>query len=139
MDHGLEAAGEREAKGKDPRGRILIRFSIENGSLLMDYQDDGRGLDLDRVQKKADELGMTKHQKARNPHELAQLIFAPGFSTKGEASMISGRGIGMDAVRLLVEESGGEIALILDHPTIRLQTFHLRASWSLDTLLNLVA
>lgn len=139
MDHGIENPAERKAKGKDSRGRITIRFTIQNGSLVMDYLDDGRGIDLERVQKKAEELGLLKNRKSMSAQDLAQFIFAPGFSTKGEANMISGRGIGMDAVRLLVEESGGAIALILDHEVRAQQIFHLRASWRLDTLMNQVA
>jgi hypothetical protein len=139
MDHGLESPAERQAKGKDPRGRIRIRFTVEHGMLIMDYSDDGRGLDLNRVLKKAEELQLLSSHTPIKPQDIAQFIFAPGFSTKGEADMISGRGIGMDAVRLLVEESGGTIALVLDEEGRTQQGFHLRACWSLSTLMNEVA
>jgi two-component system chemotaxis sensor kinase CheA len=134
LDHGLETGPEREAKGKKAAGRITIAFAIQNGILEMDYKDDGRGLDLNRVRRKAEELGLLPLNASRRPEEIAPFIFVPGFSTKGETSMISGRGIGMDAVRLLVEESGGTIALIPDDAGQSVQTFHLRASWPLEML-----
>jgi two-component system chemotaxis sensor kinase CheA len=136
LDHGLESGPERMAKGKRAEGRITIAFAIRNGILEMDYRDDGRGLDLNRVRRKAEELGLLSPAAALRPEDIAPFIFVPGFSTKGELSMISGRGIGMDAVRLLVEESGGTIVLISDHAGQSLQAFHLRASWPIEMLIS---
>ncbi|HET9238320.1 MAG TPA: 7TM diverse intracellular signaling domain-containing protein [Oligoflexus sp.] len=136
LDHGLESAAERKAKGKAAEGRITIAFAIRNGILEMDYRDDGRGLDLQKVRRKAEELGLVSPRTPLRPEDIAPFIFVPGFSTKGEASMISGRGIGMDAVRLLVEESGGTIALIPDQADQSVQAFHLRASWPIEMLIS---
>jgi hypothetical protein len=136
LDHGLEAAAEREAKGKKPEGLITVLFSIRNGVLEMDYRDDGRGLDLKRVRRKAEELGLVTPEASLRAEDIAPFIFVPGFSTKGEASMISGRGIGMDAVRLLVEESGGTLALITETGSPSVQAFHLRASWPIEMLVS---
>lgn len=136
LDHGLEPGPEREAKGKKAEGRISISFAIRNGILEMDYRDDGRGLDLNRVRRKAEELGLASSQASLRAEDIAPFIFVPGFSTKGETSMISGRGIGMDAVRLLVEESRGTIALIPDYADQSVQAFHLRASWPIEMLIS---
>ncbi|WP_141733793.1 7TM diverse intracellular signaling domain-containing protein [Oligoflexus tunisiensis] len=139
MDHGLEVADERQSKGKDPRGRITISFSVHQGTLIMDYRDDGRGLDLTSVLQKAQEMGLAAPAAVLKPHETAALIFAPGFSTKESVNMISGRGVGMDAVRLLVEECGGTVALVLKDETALQQPFHLRATWAVETLMDQVA
>jgi PAS domain-containing protein len=139
MDHGIESPEERRARGKEERGRIRVRFAQEQGSLVMDYSDDGRGLDWERVLWKAEDLGLVSGKQPPTPHDLAQFIFAPGFSTRSEANMISGRGIGMDAVRLLVEESGGTISLVIDEDGMSPQGFRLRACWNLPAWMGQVA
>jgi chemotaxis protein histidine kinase CheA len=139
MDHGLEGADERQSKDKDANGRIAISFSVHQGSLIMDYRDDGRGLDLSRVLQKAREMGLAAPSVTLAPKEIAAFIFAPGFSTKESVNLISGRGVGMDAVRLLIEECGGTVSLVLKDEQAMLQPFHLRATWSLGMEMEHVA
>jgi hypothetical protein len=139
MDHGIESPEERQTKGKAEQGCIRVHFAVEQGALVMDYCDDGRGLDWNRVLRKAKDSGLIDAHASPSPHDLAQFIFTPGFSTRCEANMISGRGIGMDAVRLLVEESGGTMELIIEEAGNFSQGFRLRARWNLATWIDQVA
>jgi len=139
MDHGIESPQERRASGKEPSGRISISFTRHDGSLFMDYKDDGRGLELEKVLSKAQNLGLVSPGLPLEAAGIAQLIFEPGFTTKDQANMISGYGIGMDAVRLLVEESGGTINLVPDPSNQYRQPFHLRACWPIEALMDQVA
>ncbi len=105
VDHGLEATSEREAKGKPTLGTIRM-YVDGKGNLCI--EDDGRGLDLRRIANKAETLGKT----VRDTTELANLIFDSGFSTKDSANEISGRGIGMDAVREFMRGVGSNIHIV---------------------------
>ncbi len=112
LDHGLEKPEERIRKGKPARGHILIQAHIVPQGLQIQFSDDGRGLNLDRIQN----LGLQRRlleSSENEPQKLAELIMQPGFSTKDEVSEISGRGVGMDAVRTFLEEQGGSITIEL--------------------------
>lgn len=112
LDHGLETAEERRACGKDPQG--LMTITIEEGApgrMRIRYRDDGRGLDLQGIRAKARTLGLDWELSNA---EVASLIFLPSFSTKSEADDISGRGIGMDAIKAYMEELGGTVSLQLE-------------------------
>ena len=113
LDHGLEPAAEREAVGKPAQGRIRLHASLAANGLQLTLSDDGRGLNLARIRSRALALGLLSEQDAASAETLAQLIFAPGFSTAEQLSDISGRGVGMDAVRADVEALGGSIRLVL--------------------------
>lgn len=113
LDHGLESAPEREAAGKPAQGRIRLQASLAAEGLQLTLSDDGRGLNLARIRSRALSLGLLGEQEAASAETLAQLIFAPGFSTAEQVSDISGRGVGMDAVRAEVEALGGSIRLVL--------------------------
>ncbi|WP_428002636.1 ATP-binding protein [Acidovorax sp.] len=117
LDHGIEAPPGRAAQGKAPQGRIEIAMGQADGQITLRLSDDGRGLDLDRIRAKAIASGLVQEDSALAPAETAQLIFAPGFSTASEVTAISGRGVGMDAVKAFIESVGGSIALELQPTT----------------------
>jgi two-component system chemotaxis sensor kinase CheA len=116
LDHGIETPQERAAQGKAQQGRIEIALRQADGQITLRLSDDGRGLDLDRIRAKAIASGLVQEDSALAPAETAQLIFAPGFSTASEVTAISGRGVGMDAVKAFIESVGGSIALELQPP-----------------------
>ena len=113
MDHGLETAAQREAAHKPVQGRIRLEARLAADGLQLTLADDGRGLNLARIRSRALSLGLLREQDAASAETLAQLIFAPGFSTAEQVTDISGRGVGMDAVRADVEALGGSIRLVL--------------------------
>jgi len=111
LDHGLEPQDEREAAGKDPTGTLEISAHHAGGSVLITVRDDGRGIDPARVGLKAAEKGLIGEDEVANV-DLAQaieLLFSPGFSTAEVMSDVSGRGVGLDAVRTTINELGGEV------------------------------
>ncbi len=112
-DHALEPPDERKANGKNPQGTILLRAYHEGGQVNISIRDDGRGIDPDKVSRKAIEKGVvTKDQAARmSSRELVNLVFAAGFSTAEVVSDVSGRGVGMDVVRSNIEKLGGTVQL----------------------------
>jgi chemotaxis protein histidine kinase CheA len=112
MDHGLEKPEERQAGGKDPTGMIRVRVSCEAEGLVIFFADDGRGLDLKRILEKGVERGLISRE-TQDPNVVADLILRPGFSTKDEVSEISGRGVGMDAVRTFLQDQGGSLFIEL--------------------------
>ncbi len=113
LDHGIEPAAERAARGKPAAGRIRIGAALDAQELEIRLADDGRGLDLDRIQAQARARGLIAEDATPAPGDVAHLIFAPGFSTAGEVTAVSGRGVGMDAVKAFVESLGGRIQLVL--------------------------
>lgn len=113
VDHGIEAAPERAANGKPPHGRIGISLHPTGAQLTLRLSDDGRGLDLPRIRDKAVASGLVPEGNHLTPAETAQLVFAPGFSTASAVTAVSGRGVGMDAVKTFVKSVGGSIALEL--------------------------
>lgn len=112
-DHALEPPAERKAKGKHPQGTILLRAYHEAGQVNISIRDDGRGIDPEKVARKAMEKGViTKEQASRmSARELVNLVFAAGFSTVEVVSDVSGRGVGMDVVRSNIEKLGGTVQL----------------------------
>jgi PAS domain-containing protein/HPt (histidine-containing phosphotransfer) domain-containing protein len=109
MDHGLESSEERRILGKNVEGSIRLTFESRDDRLRMRYTDDGRGLNFEAIRMRAISLGILSPQENVPTEKLAELIFESGFSTKSKVDMISGRGVGMDAVRHLFEEAGGRI------------------------------
>ena len=103
VDHGLESADERRAAGKEVEGQITLEAEQESDKFIFHVYDDGRGLNLARLKEKAEQEGGA----AGSDQELAELIFASGMSTAQEVTDISGRGVGMDAIRKFLEERGG--------------------------------
>jgi two-component system chemotaxis sensor kinase CheA len=113
LDHGLESAEERIAAGKDPEGTLQIAARHAGGSVVIEVRDDGRGVNAEAVARKALAAGLIDAQTAQDIDMKAavELLFAPGFSTVETTSDISGRGVGMDAVRAKIRELGGEVVV----------------------------
>jgi signal transduction histidine kinase len=109
VDHGIELPAVRVQKKKSSRGRIVVDFSERRGHLHVTVRDDGAGIHLERVHEKAVERGLIRPGRKLSGRQLRQLIFKPGFSTASAVSEISGRGVGLDAVRHAVVRCGGGI------------------------------
>ncbi len=107
--HGIELPGEREAHGKPAQGTINVRLHTQGNDVVIDFSDDGAGLNLERIRAKAIAQGLLAADASLSPEEAAQLIFRPGFSTAAEVSELAGRGIGMDVVRSEITAMGGRI------------------------------
>lgn len=114
LDHGLERPDERAAAGKPAGGHVRIDLrQTQDGLLSLVIRDDGRGLALQRIRDRALAQQLITAEEHLSASELAQLIFAPGFSTAAQVSEVSGRGVGMDAVKGFIEAEGGSIELHL--------------------------
>ncbi|MHB8761526.1 MAG: chemotaxis protein CheW [Coriobacteriia bacterium] len=113
IDHGIEPPEERQRAGKPARGRIRLYAEREREQMRITVEDDGRGMDLDRIWRKACERGLVD-RNARESYsdcDVFMLVCLPGFSTMEEATRISGRGVGMDVVKGKIEYLGGSITL----------------------------
>jgi chemotaxis protein histidine kinase CheA len=110
VDHGLETSDARISAGKSPRGRINISALERNGWIDLAIEDDGRGVDAARVKEIAINRGLIDAAKAESlsPDEVYELLFLPGFSTASSVTSVSGRGVGMDAIRAIARELGGD-------------------------------
>ncbi len=113
IDHGIEPPAARVAVGKPEEGQIRIWAAHRAGMLAIDVSDDGAGIDLEQVLKHAIGQGLTTPEAAAALGETAlrELLFAPGFSTRSEVTDVSGRGIGLDAVRAAIERLDGSVRL----------------------------
>lgn len=116
LDHGLETPAEREAAGKNDTGTIRLSARNEQGKIIITLEDNGRGIDPERVKRKALEKGVITPHEAETMKKLdaQMLIFKPGFSTQEAATDISGRGVGMDAVKNAVERLQGAVEIDSD-------------------------
>jgi two-component system chemotaxis sensor kinase CheA len=112
LDHGLETPAEREAAGKPRQGTIHLSAAHRSGRIVIDMEDDGRGILRDRVLEKARAQGLVAADATLSDDETDNLIFAPGFSTAETISDISGRGVGMDVVRRNIQALGGRVSVI---------------------------
>ena len=99
IDHGIEPADVRLARGKPAQGTLRLNAYHDSGSIVIEVADDGGGLKRDRILAKAVERGLVKPDQALSDQEIYNLIFEPGFSTADAVSNLSGRGVGMDVVR----------------------------------------
>jgi two-component system, chemotaxis family, sensor kinase CheA len=117
LDHGLETPEEREAAGKDATGTLEISARHAGGNVVISVTDDGRGIDPRKVAEKAAEKGLIPWDavEAIDSAKAVELLFHPGFSTVEELSDISGRGVGMDAVRNMVRALGGEVLVTSEY------------------------
>ncbi len=118
MDHGLETADVREAAGKSAAGHIRLNLSIKDGRLQFKLGDDGRGLAVAKIRQKAIDNGLIPADGNTPPEEIAQLIFASGFSTAEKVTEVSGRGVGMDAVKGFLQREGGDVAIHFTDNTV---------------------
>lgn len=111
IDHGVESPEDRSAKGKSEQARIRLEASQEPNGILIKISDDGRGLNADRILRKALERGIVKADAQLQESDIHRLIFHAGLSTAEKVTDISGRGVGMDVVKTAVESIGGTIDL----------------------------
>lgn len=114
VDHGLESAEERRLKGKPERGTISISACQQGTQIIIEVSDDGKGINVERVKKKALEKSLiTEEEAQRMTDETAiNLIFLPGFSTHDVATELSGRGVGMDVVKTNIAKLNGEVEVL---------------------------
>ncbi len=113
VDHGIETPMAREAAGKPARGRIAVRAYHEGTDVLLEVEDDGAGLDIERIRQTAMERGYVSEAEGATmtSEALTSLVFEPGFTTAQRLSEVSGRGVGMDIVRSKVNRLGGRVTL----------------------------
>jgi two-component system, chemotaxis family, sensor kinase CheA len=113
VDHGLELPGDRVAAGKPRQGTIEIAARHAGGSVVIEVRDDGKGIDPTAIARKAVSLGMIDEDTAAaiDIRGAVELLFSSGFSTAETTSDISGRGVGMDAVRAKIRQLGGEVVI----------------------------
>ena len=110
-DHGLEQPEERLAAGKDEQGTIHLNAFHEGGSICITVEDDGRGLNRDKILAKAIKSGLISEQDKLTDDQIWPLIFKPGFSTAEKVTDVSGRGVGMDVVKRNIEGLGGAVSI----------------------------
>jgi two-component system, chemotaxis family, sensor kinase CheA len=142
VDHGIETPAAREASGKIATGRIRIRGGMRESAFVLVVEDDGRGIQFERVRARAVALGMVSKSSASglDRDKLVDLMCQPGFSTRAEANEVSGRGVGLDAARAGITELGGTITaksedgrgttwtVSVPVPTLTLHGFIVRAA-----------
>ncbi|PMY60194.1 MULTISPECIES: Hpt domain-containing protein [Pseudomonas] len=111
VDHGLESAEVRRASGKPEQGRITLDLSHEGGDIVFDMRDDGAGVPLEAVRRKAIKRGLLAPNAEISDRDVLQFIMQPGFSTAEKITQISGRGVGMDVVHEEVRQLGGSMTI----------------------------
>lgn len=109
IDHGIEPRAERIAKGKPEVGTIRLGARHEGSHILIEIEDDGQGLDVEKIRQKAVTQGLVSGDAKITIDEAANLLFHPGFSTADAVTDLSGRGVGMDAVKAAVESLSGTV------------------------------
>jgi len=111
IDHGIETTEERERLGKPRQGRVQLKASYVESHIVITLTDDGQGIDVSKLRKKALERGLVKADTLSrlSDREVLDLIFQPGFSTAEEVSDVSGRGVGMDIVKNQIEQINGTV------------------------------
>ena len=125
IDHGIESPDEREAAGKPKQGTVNLSATHSGGNVLIQISDDGAGLDIQSIRSKAEERGLVTHDAELEDKDIYSLIFEPGFSTAGEVTSVSGRGVGMDVVKKSIENLRGSIEIISNKGTGTIITLKL--------------
>lgn len=111
VDHGIEEPSVRLAAGKPEEGTLLLKASNEGNQIIIDIADDGAGINVEKVKTKAIEKGLIHPNKKLTDQEAYQLIFMPGFSTAAKISNVSGRGVGLDVVKTMIEKLNGTVSV----------------------------
>ncbi|MCP4578344.1 MAG: chemotaxis protein CheA [Deltaproteobacteria bacterium] len=111
VDHGIETAEARAATGKPAAGTVTLSAYHAAGSVVVEIQDDGKGISRDVILKKGRERGLVTDGSALNDREIFNLIFEPGFSTAEAVTDVSGRGVGMDVVKKNIESIRGQVEI----------------------------
>ncbi len=109
VDHGIEPAAERIARGKPETGTIQLNAYYKGGNIIIEISDDGRGLVKDKILRKAVEKGIIEEHAVLTDNQIDNLIFLPGFSTAEKVTDVSGRGVGMDVVKKNIEKLRGKV------------------------------
>lgn len=111
IDHGIETPEERRKIGKPETGIIKLSAYHSGGKIVLKIEDDGNGVDLEKVRNKAIKLGLIGAEEQVSKKQLLDMIFIPGFSTAQSLTSVSGRGVGMDVVRKKIQELRGEVSV----------------------------
>lgn len=111
LDHGIELPADRRACGKAETGAVHLHAYHEGGSIVIELRDDGRGIDPDKIFRKAVEKDLVPANAALSRDEILALIFAPGFSTAEKVTAVSGRGVGMDVVKRNIQKLRGKVEI----------------------------
>ncbi len=109
VDHGIESEDVRVAKGKPKEGSVKLSAFHRGGNIIIEIKDDGKGLQKDKILKKAIDRGLVNNQSSMTDHQIYNLVFAPGLSTADKVTNISGRGVGMDVVKKNIEKLRGKV------------------------------
>jgi two-component system chemotaxis sensor kinase CheA len=136
LDHGIETPDARVAAGKSPTGRLSLRAYHQAGHILIDVSDNGRGLNREKILKKAIQQGLIGADAQPPDGELFNLIFEAGFSTAEKITDISGRGVGMDVVRKQIQKLRGRVDI--ESKAGEGTTFHMRLPLTLAIIDGLV-
>jgi len=111
LDHGIESPDDRLEAGKQEEGTVILKASNEGNIIVIEIIDDGAGIDVEKVRKKAIERGLIHPNKIISDHDAYQLIFAAGFSTASKVTNVSGRGVGLDVVKTQIEKLNGTVVV----------------------------
>jgi two-component system, chemotaxis family, sensor histidine kinase and response regulator PixL len=137
FDHGIEATEVREMRGKPAIGKIEIRAYYQGSQLIIDVCDDGEGLNFDVIRQHAIERGLISLETSRNKNEfqLTELLFEPGFSTTKQVNDISGRGVGLDVVKVQLHAIQGSVAVNTENQKGTTFSLQIPLSLSINKLL----
>ncbi|MCK5359236.1 MAG: Hpt domain-containing protein, partial [Gammaproteobacteria bacterium] len=111
ISHGIENLKARKKLGKAEKGNLKLEIKREGKDIIIEFSDDGQGLDLDKIRSKAEQKGLLDRGMNPSDDHLANLIFVPGFSTADKVTQVSGRGVGMDVVQSELKQVGGSVSL----------------------------
>lgn len=125
VDHGIESQAERQSLHKPETGEIVFNIENKNSEIVIHISDDGRGLNLDKIKEKAASKGLIKKDHQYTDEEIYAFIMLPGFSTNQKANEFSGRGVGMDVVKNMVDHFKGHITIESQYQVGTHITLHL--------------
>jgi chemosensory pili system protein ChpA (sensor histidine kinase/response regulator) len=111
VDHGIEDPEQRQLANKPAVGRIELNITRQGTDVIVEFHDDGKGIDVSKIKEKAIALGLMKADQMLEQQEILQFIFHPGFSTAQHITQISGRGVGLDVVQSSIKALGGHVAV----------------------------
>lgn len=111
VDHGVESPEIRKASGKPEEGHVLLKASNEGNLIIIDIADDGAGINAEKVRQKAIQKGIIHPDKVLSESECHQLLFEPGFSTADKITNVSGRGVGLDVVKTMIDKLNGTVSV----------------------------
>ena len=136
LDHGLEPPGQRQKRGKNPTGTIALAAEQKGGKVVISIRDDGEGIDSKKLKQKAVAKGIIAKDSKLSEKELQDLIFLPGFSSAGNLTEVSGRGVGMDVVRHTINNLRGRVEVETQEGKGTAFHIHLPLTFSIiDTML----